>query len=193
MQSNKNILILNANPKRTSLCKAIADTYEIEARETAYIQRFNLADMMFNPSLDQGYDEIQTLESDLIAFQDALMWADHIVVVSSTWWGGLPAKAKGLIDRVFIPGVTFRFEDDNPYPIQLMKGKTGRIILTMDMPGEYAQEQARPVLEQLSKFTLEYCGVSPVETTLFGSVIMSDESQKTLWLDEVKSLGKGLL
>lgn len=193
MQSNKSILILNANPKRTSLCHALADTYEVEARETANIRRFNLADMAFNPSLDQGYDEVQTLELDLVTFQDALMWADHIVIVASTWWGGLPAKAKGLIDRVFIPGVTFKFEDDNPYPIPLMKSKTGRIILTMDMPGEYVEEQARPVLAQLSQFTLEYCGVSPVEATLFGSVIMSDESQRTQWLDEVKSLGKGLL
>ncbi len=190
MESNKNILILNANPKATSLCQTLADTYEIEARETANIRRFNLAEMAFNPSLDQGYDEIQTLEPDLVAFQDALMWANHIVIVSSTWWGGLPAKAKGLIDRVFIPGVTFKFEDDNPYPIQLMKGKTGRIILTMDMPGEYVQEQARPVLEQLSKYTLEYCGVSPVETTLYGSVIMADEQQIAQWIEEVKVLGK---
>jgi len=60
MESNKNILILNANPKRTSLCQTLADTYEIEARETANIRRFNLAEMAFKPSLDQSYDAVQT-------------------------------------------------------------------------------------------------------------------------------------
>jgi putative NADPH-quinone reductase len=188
----KNVLILNANPKRKSLCLSLADCYEIEARETANIRRFNLSDMAFNPSLDQGYDEIQALEPCLVEFQESLLWAEHIVIVTSTWWGGLPAKMKGLIDRVFIPGVTFKFEADNPYPIPLMEGKTARIILTMDMPAEYAQEQARPVLEQLSKYTLEYCGVSPVTTSLFGSVIMSDLDQKTQWLEEASRLGKSL-
>jgi len=190
MESNKNILILNANPKPTSLCQTLADTYEIEARETANIRRFNLAEMAFNPSLDQGYDEIQTLEPCLATFQTALMWADHIVIVSPIWWGGLPAKMKGLIDRVFIPGVTFKFEGENPYPVQLMKGKSARIILTMDMPEEFVEEQAAPVLGQLSTFTLEYCGVEPVKTSLFGSVIMSEQDQKTDWVAEVKALGQ---
>jgi putative NADPH-quinone reductase len=36
---------------------------------------------------------------------------------------------KGLIDRVFIPGVTFKFEEGNPHPTPLMEGKTARIIL----------------------------------------------------------------
>ena len=100
---------------------------------------------------------------------------------------------KGLIDRVFIPGVTFKFEEGNPYPIPLMKGKTGHIILTMDMPAEFVEEQAQPVLAQLSTYTLEYCGVSPVKTSLFGSVIMTDEAQKITWIEEVKLLAKTLI
>lgn len=192
----KNILILNGNPKSSntqkSLCHSLADTYQVEAREKANMRRFNLAEMVFNPSLDQGYDEIQALEPDLVAFQESLIWADHIVIVTSVWWGGLPAKMKGLIDRVFIPGVTFKFEEGNPHPTPLMEGKTARIILTMDMPAEYTEEQAKPVLQQLGQYTLEYCGVSPVKIHLFGSVIMSDDDQKTKWIEEVRVLGKAL-
>ncbi|WP_438464620.1 NAD(P)H-dependent oxidoreductase [Marinomonas sp. PE14-40] len=192
-----NVLILNGNPKSSqkqkSLSHSLADTYEIEARETAQVRRFNLADMVFNPSLEQGYDEIQQLEPCIVEFQESLMWADHIVIVSSTWWGGLPAKMKGLIDRAFIPGVTFKFEGDDPNPVQLMKGKTARILLTMDMPEEFVEDQAAPVLGQLSKYTLEFCGVSPVRTSLFGSVIMSDDSQKAQWLAQVSDLGKKLI
>lgn len=192
-----NVLILNGNPKASnkqkSLCHSLADIYEIEAREGAEVRRFNLADMVFNPSLEQGYDEVQTLEPDLVAFQEALRRADHMVIITSTWWGGVPAKMKGLIDRVFLPGVTFKYEGDNPNPIPLLTGKSARIILTMDMPAEFAEQQAQPILNQLSNYTLDFCGVSPIKTSLFGSVILSDEAQKSQWLEEVKSLGKALI
>ena len=61
------------------------------------------------------------------------------------------------------------------------------------MPAEYVEDQAAPVLGQLSTFTLEFCGVSPVRTSLFGSVIMSDDSQKAQWLAQVSDLGKKLI
>lgn len=188
---SKNILLLNANPKAESLSRLLADQYQIEAREHFDVRRFDLPEMDFQPSLESGYDAIQPLEPCLQDFQEQLKRVDHIVIISPIWWGGLPAKFKGLIDRAILPGSAFRFEADHPAPVQLLRGKTARIILTMDAPQEMLREQAQPVLAQLDRFTLQFCGVTPAETTLFGSVIFSTEAERAGWVSTVKTLGAG--
>lgn len=39
---------------------------------------------------------------------DALRWAEGWVAIYPTWFYGLPAMFKGWLDRVWLPGVTFR-------------------------------------------------------------------------------------
>ena len=39
---------------------------------------------------------------------EALRWAEGWVAVYPTWYYGLPAMLKGWLDRVWLPGVTFR-------------------------------------------------------------------------------------
>ncbi|WP_027250733.1 NAD(P)H-dependent oxidoreductase [Photobacterium halotolerans] len=187
---SKNILLLNANPKTESFARVLADAYEVEAREQFTVHRVNLSDMDFNPNLVAGYDAIQPLEPCLEAFQRQLAGADHLVLISPIWWGGIPAKFKGLIDRAILPGFAFQFEENNPYPVQLLQGKTARIILSMDAPAELQAEQAEPVQAQLDRFTLQFCGVSPADTTLLGSVISSTETQRDSWLREIQALGR---
>lgn len=189
------LLILNANPKQESLNHQLADAYEAGARLGSHsteheIRRFNLSDMNFDPSLNEGYDQKQELESDLNDFLTALQWSDQILIVSPIWWGGLPAKFKGLIDRVFLPGQTFKYEADNPLPTPLLTGKTARLVLTMDAPEEYAGIQAAPVLEQLNRFTLEFCGIENEQPLLIHSASFSDEQQIALWLKMANELGQ---
>ncbi|MFG1489010.1 NAD(P)H-dependent oxidoreductase [Oceanospirillum sp. HFRX-1_2] len=189
------LLILNANPKQKSLNQQLADAYETGVRlgspvAECEIRRFNLSDMNFDPSLNEGYDQMQALETDLNDLLAALQWADHILIVSPIWWGGLPAKFKGLIDRVFLPGQTFKYEADSPLPTPLLTGKTAQLILTMDAPEEYAEIQAAPVLEQLNRFTLEFCGIENEQPLLIPSASFSDEQQIALWLKTTNELGQ---
>ncbi|MCF2909471.1 NAD(P)H-dependent oxidoreductase [Pseudoalteromonas sp. DL2-H2.2] len=185
----KKVLLLNGNPKQSSFSHRLSSEYQHHAEKSATVRRFNLSDMKFDPNLTCGYDEVQALEACLSDFIEALIWAEHIVIVAPVWWGGLPAKLKGLLDRGFLPGTAFSYQDDSASVVQLLTGKTARVILTMDAPQEFAEQQSRPVLEQLSLYTLEFCGINKAEVTLFGSVILSDESQRTSWLEEVQTLG----
>ena len=185
----KNILILNGNPKPNSFADSLVDAYECTAKETANIRTFRLSEMDFNPDLSFGYDQVQPLESCLEAFTNALLWADHLVLIAPIWWGSVPAKLKGLFDRVFLPGVTFKFEQNSLLPTPLLTDKTARVILTMDTPQELAQELAKPVVEQLCRYTLEYCGFEKPKVNFFGSVILSDDNQKSNWKTTVAELG----
>lgn len=187
-----NILILTGNPKRNSFSSRLSDTYATAASAKANIRYFNLSEMEFNSNLENAYDADQALEPCLVTFQEALIWAEHIVIVSPIWWGGIPAKLKGLIDRTFLPNVTFRFEEGNPEPIPLLTEKTAQLILTMDAPMEFAKEQAEPVLAQLDRYTLKFCGID-CKYHLFGSVISADETQRQKWIQTVKELGENCL
>jgi len=185
----KKILILNGNPKSSSYCQHLADVYDIEARENFNVERFNISNMAFDPSLDCGYDALQTLEPCLVNFQQSILWADHIVIVMPIWWGGIPAKLKGLFDRAFLPGFSFKYEGDNPLPLQLLTGKTARIVVTMDAPASYAKEQAEPAIAQLDRYTLQFCGIEKAEVNLFGSIIASDSQEKREWETLIQALG----
>ncbi len=187
----KKILLLDGNPKKNSFSASLSAVYEAEAQKQGDIRRFDLSDMIFDPNLKSGYDEVQVLEPCLSDFTQALFWAEHIVIISPIWWGGIPAKLKGLFDRVFLPEVTFKYVSDSIHPVQLLSGKTSRIILTMDTPAEMMEEHAKPLLEQLGRNTLEFCGVHKAKVNLFGSVVLSDDRQKNTWIEIVKELGAG--
>ncbi|MAD03804.1 NAD(P)H-dependent oxidoreductase [Pseudoalteromonas shioyasakiensis] len=185
----KNILILNGNPKAHSFADSLTSAYEFTAKKAANIRIFKLSEMDFNPNLMFGYDQVQPFEPCLDTFTDALKWADHLVLIAPIWWGSVPAKLKGLFDRVFLPGVTFKFEQNSLLPTPLLTDKTARVILTMDTPQELAQELAKPVVEQLCRYTLEYCGFEKPKVNFFGSVILSDDNQKSNWKTTVAELG----
>ncbi len=44
-------------------------------------------------------------------YADELMASDLLIFVHPNWWGQPPAILKGWIDRVFRPGLTYRFEE----------------------------------------------------------------------------------
>jgi putative NADPH-quinone reductase len=145
--------------------------------------------MKFNPSLDVGYDTKQELEPCLIEFQTAMLWADHILIVTPIWWGGLPSKLKGLFDRTFLPGFSFKYEDDNPFPLQLLKGKTSRIVVTMDAASNYTKEQSAPAIAQLDYYTLQFCGIEKAQINLLGSIISANAEIKLQWEKQVQHFG----
>ncbi len=60
----------------------------------------------------------------------------------------------------------------------------------MDNLPDFLQEQAAPVLEQLGRYTLQFCGVAPVEHSLFGSLILSSEAERECWAAEVRELAR---
>ncbi len=48
---------------------------------------------------------------DLASHVDALRWAQRIVLVYPTWFGGQPARLKGWFDRVWMHDVAFTLPD----------------------------------------------------------------------------------
>lgn len=132
------ILVLDGHPDATSLCAGLASAAaEAAQAHGAEVRLLHLSAMTFDPNLAGGYKTRQEMEPDLVAFLESLRWCETLILVHPMWWGAAPAKLKGLIDRVFLPGIAFAYEGDGHFPKKLFEGRTARVIITMDTPGWY--------------------------------------------------------
>ncbi|WP_245971412.1 NAD(P)H-dependent oxidoreductase [Sphingobacterium puteale] len=188
----KKILVINGHPNRESFNFGIAAAYKKGAEEAgAEVRSINIADLNFNPNLQFGYQKRTALEPDLLKAWEDIQWADHLVWVHPVWWGGLPAIMKGFIDRLFLPGFAFQYRENSLFWDKLLKGKSARIITTLDQPGwYYALIYVRPSVNQLKRSTLLFCGISPVKVTYLGIIKTSDATKRDKWLQKIKQLGQ---
>ncbi len=188
----KNILVLQGNPKPTSLCGHLASVYKEEAEKAGHkVNLLELKDLKFNQNLIVGYKEEQLLEPDLKKAQQSILEANHLVFVFPSWWASMPALLKGFLDRVFLPGFSFKYQEKSPFPEKLLKGRSARIIITMDAPWWYYYLFNRaPGLNLLKIGTLEFCGVSPVKSTLLGPVRKAPKDRIDSFILKVRELGK---
>lgn len=188
----KRILIINGHPDKQSLCNELALRYKKGADAAgAECKLVNLADLKFNPSLSNGYRERTTQEPDLIEMQQEILNADHLVLVYPNWWGTYPALLKGFLDRILLPGFAFSYRENSPMMNKLLKGKSARLIVTMDSPRWYYSLFLKsPGHNSMKKGVLEFCGIKPVKISSFGPVITSDENTRKKWIGEVEQLGR---
>ncbi len=188
----KNILIINGHPDKESFCFALAESYQKGTEQSGVTCKvINLIDLDFDPILTYGYKKISVLEPDLLKAQQDIAAADHLVFVYPTWWGTYPALLKGFIDRVFLPGYAFKYHKKGPLWDKLLKGKTARIITTMDSPLWYNFLVYRSAgHNSMKKAILEFCGVKPVKITAFAPIKSSNDGKRKKWLDEVQELGR---
>jgi putative NADPH-quinone reductase len=188
----KKIAIINGHPNKDSFNFGIAEAYRSGAIEAgAEVKEIVIRDLHFNPNLQFGYQKRMELEPDLLKAWEVIQWADHLVWIHPVWWGGFPALMKGFIDRLFLPGMAYKYRENSVWWDKLLKGKTAHIITTLDQPGWYYRLFfGRPSVNQLKKSILEYCGVKPVKLTYIGIIRNSKDEQRVQWLRKVKGLGK---
>lgn len=188
---SKRIVIVVGHPRSGSFCHALAKEYAEGADSAGNETRILPLDALrFDPILRAGFEGVQPLEEDLVAAQDAIRWAEHLVFVYPVWWGTMPALLKGFIDRVFLPGFAFKYRTGSALWDRLLTGRTGELIVTMDSPSWYYRWLAgQPGHRMMKKTVLEFCGVRPVGVTSVGGVRQSTPEKRVRWLAKVRQLG----
>lgn len=190
----KKILIIDGHPNEDSLCFSLAEAYLRGSKtQNAEVEKLRIADLNFNPNLRYGYQKRTELEEDLLKAYELLKWADHLVWVYPVWWGGLPAITKGFIDRLFLPGLTYKPIPNTYKHEKLLNGKTARIITTLDQPGWYYRLMSNAPSEHQLKGSLKLCGVAPIKVNYIGIVKTSTEIMRKKWIDNIENLGRKLL
>ena len=179
----KRILVLDGHPAETSLSRRLAETYVEAARAKGHELRLvRLHDLQFDPDYGfGGYANHKPLEPDLEHFLTDLEWCEHFVMVSPMWWGGLPAKLKGLIDRAFLPGRVFDTRAKG-LPKPMLSGRSAQVVLTSDSPWWYFRFLLhRPLYWQLKRQILGFVGFKPVEVLHFSQASHPKPEQVDSW------------
>lgn len=189
--NKKKILVFLGNPDKETYSGQIADRYESAARAAGHeVTRVNISELQFDPILHKGYKEIQPLEPDLVALQETIRAADHLVFIYPNWWCTMPAIMKGLFDRMWLPGFAFNFDKVTKKLIQRLTGKTARVII---VAGTHSPFQTwwkfGDFTNEIQYGILEFAGID-TKVTAFGPCDKVDDVCRADWLTEVEKLAE---
>jgi putative NADPH-quinone reductase len=188
------ILVLNGHPAESSISKQLSQAYYDEAVAKGHdVRLINLRDLSFD--LDYGFGgfkESKPLESDLEEFIKALKWCDHFTLATPMWWGGVPAKLKGLFDRALLPGIAFDSRGGG-LPKPLLTGRSGHVLITSDSPWWYFRFFIhRALYWQLKVQILQFIGIKPLTFRHFVQASHPQPKQVEGWLSECRKLARSL-
>ena len=129
------VLLVRAHPVRESLLQTAGDRAAAALERAGHeVRQFDLYADDFDPRLSVA--EWRTRHSpdmtrpELATHIDALRWADHLVLVYPTWFGGFPAILKGWLDRVWVQGVAYELAPGARRPQSLLRHLRMVTVLT---------------------------------------------------------------
>jgi putative NADPH-quinone reductase len=193
-----NVLILQGHPDAHGghFCHALADAYSAGAREGGHtIDQIEVAKLDF--PLLRSADDFERGEppESIRQAQLAISRCDHLVLLYPVWNSAIPALLKGFLEQTFRP--TFIFPDARPSEQlgfmsairqrKALRGKTGRVVVTMKMPAFIYRWYFRPKPE---KTTLGLAGVGPIRDSLIGRVDSRNSAPRRQWLTRMRELGR---
>jgi len=185
------ILILQGHPDPAPerFCRALAAAYADGATDAGHeVRRIDLATLGFDLLRTKEDHDHGAIPPVLAEAQQAVAWADHIVIVFPLWLGGMPALLKGFLEQVLRPGFAYRVEGGWQ---RLLKGRSARIIVTMGMPAlAYRFWFGGHGVKLLERSILRFVGIKPVATTLIGDVETMADDKRRKWLERLHDLGR---
>lgn len=183
------------DPEGNHFGHAIAQAYVKGATDAGReVEVIDVAKLDF-PLLRSRKDQHDEPPQAIRQAQSAIARADHVVMIYPVWNGGAPALLKGFLEQTFRPAFIFP-DTKTTEPLgffsyysqrKALKGKTARVIVTMQMPAFVYRWYFRPHPE---KNTLSVSGISPIRESLVGLVEATDGRKRERWLRKVYTLGR---
>lgn len=188
------ILVVLGHPDSNSLNHAIAHAVRDDLLDDGH-------DVMFHDLYEEGFFPLlaakEIPESGIIdqiveTHCHDLSSADVIVIVHPNWWGQPPAILKGWVDRVFRPGVAYRFEEGDAgegIPIGLLNASSAIVFNTSNTPVAREQSAFGDPLEAIwRRCIFDLCGVKNFHRRMFSVVVTSTMEQRLSWIEEAKMM-----
>lgn len=174
-------------------CHALAEAYARGVEEGGHEARMIVvAELGFPLLLSKQEWELELPPAAIREAQDAIRWADHLLIIFPLWLGAMPAVLKGFFEQAFRPGFAIAEEKGSVLGKKLLKGKSARIVVTMGMPALlYRWYFGAYSLRSLERNILKFCGVGPIRESLIGSVEGAGDATRRKWLETMRALGRG--
>lgn len=190
----KRIFILNGHPAERSLSRTLVEAYAERAREAGHEVRItHLHDLAFDTDFGRAdFLQSKPLEPALEQFLEDLSWSQHFMMSTPMWWGGMPAKLKGLFDRALLPGRAFDTRNTNRMglPLPMLSGRSARVFITSDTPSWFMRlAYKNAMLWQLRRQILAFIGLKPTKLTHLGPASKAKPEQVQRWVELVQKMG----
>lgn len=190
---SKRITIIEGHPdpRGGHFGQALADAYARGAQAAGHEVRRIAAGRLDFPLVRSGEDFRGMPPEVIREAQEAVTWAQHLVILYPLWMGSMPAVLKGFFEQVFRYG----FAIGNPakgsrMPAKLLKGRSARIIITMGMPGfAYRWYFGAHSLKIVQRNILGLAGIRPAKASLIG-MVEGNPKRRERWLEKMEALGR---
>jgi len=188
----RHVTIIQGHPDPAGghLCNALADAYAEGAQTGGHgVSRIDLAKIDFPLLRTQVEFEAGNLPRSLAGARDALITADHVVIVFPLWLGTMPALVKAFLEQIMRPGAT-RAPQSDGLPRKPLAGRSARLVVTMGVPTfAYRLHFIGQGLSGFERKILYFLGLKPIRESFFGPATASDATRRG-WIARMRELGK---
>lgn len=190
----KRITIIQGHPDPDTghFCHALAAAYDRGAVAAGHeVRHVNVAALAF-PLLRTGLEFNEGIPpADILAAQDKIAWAEHLLIVYPLWLGSMPALLKGFFEQCFRPGFAFSGPAFRKGWQRGLSGRSARIVVTMGMPAfAFRLIYLSHSLKSLERNILKFCGIGPIRESLVGGVDNLSDTRRQAWLRELAVHGE---
>lgn len=188
------VLLIDGHPDEGRYCSHLLDIYQQALPSDCEVARVAVRDLEFTPNLQHGYRKRTEWEPDIAALAQQLDDCDHAVFAFPMWWGAEPASLKGLIDRLFLPGFTFAYHDDDTWWDRNMEGRSADVIITMDTPPFFLRlAYGNSIIRRWKGQVLGFCGFKPVRILPLGQVKFGGaEKNAGKWTGKIERMARSI-
>lgn len=188
----RRIVIIQGHPDPAGghFCHALAKAYATGANAGGHeVRQIDVAALDF-PWLRQKHEFEQGEPPQAIReAQQAIRWAEHLLIVYPLWLGAMPAVLKAFWEQTLRPGFAHRIGERGWK--KLLSGRSARIVLTMGMPALiYRTYFGAYGLKALERSILRFCGIRPIRHDLVGNVESHDGKSRAQWLERLERYGR---
>lgn len=188
----RRICIIQGHPHGTGghFCHGLADAYATGARAAgSAVTRLDIAALAPAPLTDPA-DFALPPGPAMLAAQEAVKEADHLVILFPLWLGTMPAALKAFFEQLARAGFALAPAPSGGWPKQNLRGRSARIVVTMGMPAFFFRwVWGAAGVRCLTTAVLRMAGVAPVRTTYIGGVDALGEAGRAGWLARMERLG----
>lgn len=186
------ICVLQGHPHSNNghFCHALAAAYREGAKEAGHsLSHFDIGAMEM-PFLRDPAEFATPAPDPIRQVQQAVLAADHLVVVYPLWLGTMPALVKAFFEH--FSRAEFAIEQsEKGWPRKMLKGRSAHVVVTMGMPAAaYRLMFGAHGVKGFESGILGMAGIGPIRESLIGGVGAEDEKGREKWLNKMRDHGR---
>lgn len=188
------ILILQGHPDchRPHLCHSLARSYAEGAGAAGHsVEVVEPARLDFPLLSSPAEWRHGTLPPQLVAVQEAIRQADHLVLLYPLWLGDMPAVLKGFLEQVARPGFVVASSGLRLSGEGSLRARTARVVVSTPVAAPvYRWLHGAHSLKLVRRSIFAPAGIAPMRATVVGNTGGLSPEQVDRWCERLRRLGE---